>query len=189
MVPSPTFQTPLVNLWNLNHWEHGSWDLPLHTGPKSSVPRMTWMSTWQHSLRWGSRLVLRVGPSKKLDLTSRNTSHKIFAYNSQYMTKAHKSHTLMGSWGSKVGTLPPWWDCLTWMGLGTPCERALRQTFELSIRWEILESYPFFLHLPTIGMSIVWNKLGDVIVIANYRTINDQIWTPCNLLEVQIIKL
>ena len=28
----------------------GSWDLQLHTGPRSQVPSMTWMPTWQHIL-------------------------------------------------------------------------------------------------------------------------------------------
>ena len=31
----------------------------------------------------------------------------------------------MISWGSKVGTLPPCWNLLAWVGLGTPCEQAL----------------------------------------------------------------
>ena len=28
-----------VNLCNLNHWEHGSWDLPLYTGPVVLSPK------------------------------------------------------------------------------------------------------------------------------------------------------
>ena len=27
-----------VNMCNLSRWKHGSWDLPLHTGPRSQVP-------------------------------------------------------------------------------------------------------------------------------------------------------
>ena len=38
-----------VNLCNLNRWEHGSWDLPLHMGSLILSPMydMTHMPTWQ----------------------------------------------------------------------------------------------------------------------------------------------
>jgi hypothetical protein len=35
-----------VSLGNINCWEHGSRDLPLHT--RSQVPSMTWMLPWQN---------------------------------------------------------------------------------------------------------------------------------------------
>ena len=65
MVPSP--KSLEINMCNLSRLEHGSCNLPLHMGPMSQVPNMTWMHTWQHFWRRGLGLVLRVGSSKKLD--------------------------------------------------------------------------------------------------------------------------
>ena len=65
-----------VNLCNLNRWEHGSWDLPLHVGvpsPKSQV--------WHGCLhgntfwRWG----LGVMSSRKLDSTLNTSPENSFA--------------------------------------------------------------------------------------------------------------
>ena len=52
-VPSFKSQSHLrsmINPCNLNRWDHGSWDLPLHNGPKSQVLSVTWMHAWQHVL-------------------------------------------------------------------------------------------------------------------------------------------
>ena len=49
------------------------------------------------------------------------------------------NHNLMISWGLKVRTLPPCWDLLTWVGLGTPCEPAAKE---------------FWLALPVLYCSI-----------------------------------
>ena len=35
------------------------------------------------------------------------------------------SHILAITWISQVGTSPPFWDLLTWLGVGTSCEPAL----------------------------------------------------------------
>ena len=104
-----------VSPCNLNHWEHGSWDLPLHTGPKSQVPSMTWMRTWQHLLK----VRLEIGVESWLEeKATPNKSCKYF-----YIKSSRPSiiinHGRMVSWGSQVGTLPPCWDLLTWVGLGT----------------------------------------------------------------------
>jgi hypothetical protein len=70
--------------------------------------------------RWGSGLVLGVGPRKKLDPTLKHKHHE------SYLHKVIKiqlfmiiNHIFRISWGSKIGTLPPCWDLVTWVGLGT----------------------------------------------------------------------
>ena len=100
-----------VNMCNLTHREHGSWDLPIHMISQVQVPSMTWVSTWQHFWRWGLEFVLWVGLSKKLN-PIRTHKFEIFCTINQDLT-------LIIFWGSKVGTLPPCWDSLTWVGLGT----------------------------------------------------------------------
>ena len=41
---------------------------------------------------------------------------------------------IMISWGSKVGTLPPCWDLLTWVGLGTLIRILLAMYYDCSER-------------------------------------------------------
>ena len=62
-------------------------------GPKSRVPSMTWMPTWQHS--WGQAfgLVLRVGSSKKLDPTLNTSPMNICAQNNQDRITMLINHT------------------------------------------------------------------------------------------------
>ena len=65
-----------VNPCNLNCWEHGSWDLPLHAGLESWVPTRSWMPTWWHVLevRLGTRVASWVKPNGRLD--AQRKSHK-----------------------------------------------------------------------------------------------------------------
>ena len=104
-----------VNPCNLSHWEHGSWDLPLHTGSQ------VWHGCLHGNIFWrrGLRLVLRIVLSKMLDPTLKPSPTNMFAWNNEDLTLMIVNHMSMVSWGSKVGTLPPCWDLLTWVGLGT----------------------------------------------------------------------
>ena len=63
-----------MNLCNLTRWEHGSWDLTLHKGSPILHPKYDTNAYIDNNFwRWSSRLLLRVGLSKKLDLIH-NTS-------------------------------------------------------------------------------------------------------------------
>jgi hypothetical protein len=59
--------------------------------------------------------MLRVGSSKMLDPTP-NTSPETFC---KKILKIPQNHTLMGTYDSKVGTLPQCLDSLTLVGVGT----------------------------------------------------------------------
>ena len=105
-----------------------AWKLRLTTStrcPKSQVPSMTGRLYGNTSCRWGLGDVLSGGSSKKLDTTLNPSLANIFVYNNKDPTLMIINHILIVSWRSKVGTWSPCWDSLTWVGLGTPCERAL----------------------------------------------------------------
>ena len=112
-----------INPCNLSCWEHGSWDLPFHTG-SHNLKSQLWHGCLHGNTfwRWGLGHVLRVGLSKKLDLTFHKSFINIFAWNNQDLPLMIINHVLMVFLGSNVGTFPPRWDLLTWVGLGTPCE-------------------------------------------------------------------
>ena len=63
-------------------------------------------------------------------------------------------HIWLISWGSEVGTLPPCWDLLRWVGRGTLCELALKLGIAiedkfargLNVSWILLGSKHCFKH-------------------------------------------
>ena len=67
--------------------------------------------------RWSSDLVLRVGSSQKLGSTLNPNPLNIFSWNNKDPTLMIVTNILVYSRGSKVETLPPCWDLLTWVGL------------------------------------------------------------------------
>ena len=119
-VQSPIPESLEVNPCNINHWEHGNWDLPLHT--KVPSPKFQVCHECLHGnifISWDLGRVIRVGSSKQPDPTL-NTSPVVF------LPKIIKDPTLMiinhiltVSWDSKVGTSSPYWDRLTRVRLGT----------------------------------------------------------------------
>jgi hypothetical protein len=111
----------VVNSCNLNHKEHESWDLPLHT--ESQVFKS---QVWHGCLhgntfwRWGLGLVLRARSSKKLVPTLNTNPGNNFTQNNKDQTWMIINHVLMIYWGSKVGAfMSACRDLLTWVGLGT----------------------------------------------------------------------
>ena len=72
--PSP--KSLEVNPCNLSHLEHGSWDLPLHTG--SQVPSMTWMPTWQQFLEVRLGTCVESWVKQKSRPISQHKSHEYF---------------------------------------------------------------------------------------------------------------
>jgi hypothetical protein len=121
------------NPCNLNCWWHGSWDLPLHTESQVLSTKYD-MDTYRTTFfkRWGLGFVLRVGSSKKLDptLNKLQVQCDICYINNQDLTLKCIDDLLMLSRGSKVGTLPPCWDLLTWVRLGTHVT-GLKKSFML----------------------------------------------------------
>ena len=69
--------------------------------------------------RWGLGVVLRVGLRNNLDPTFSTSLMIIFVYSNQDLNLMIVNHILMVSWGSKVRKLPPCWDLLIRLGLGT----------------------------------------------------------------------
>ena len=120
-----------VNLCSFNRWEH----LGLTNSHGVPSPKFWVWHGYLHDnilRRRGLTLLLRVALSKKLD-PIHNTSPKIYH---KKQSKFDIDHTSMGSWGSKVGTLPPWWNLLTWVELGTwhlgPC---VKWPWKYNIPW------------------------------------------------------
>ena len=68
---------------------------------------------------WGLGLVLWVGSSQKLSSTLNPNLVNIFAWNNKDPTLMIVTNILVYFGGSKVETLPPCWDLLTWVELGT----------------------------------------------------------------------
>ena len=115
-----------VNPCILYCWEHRSWDLPLHTGSQVLSPKYdmdVYMTTLFGGKAWD--LCCEVGRVKKLDPILNPRLVNIFPSNDKDPTFIIFNHVLVITWGSQVGTLPPCWDLLTWVGLGTPCRLAL----------------------------------------------------------------
>ena len=99
---------------NLSRWQHGNWDLPLHTGSQVLVPSMTWMPTRQHFLEVRLGTCVESWVKQKARPNSQHKSREcVFASNNQDHNLMMINFILMVSWGSKVGTLPPCWDLLT----------------------------------------------------------------------------
>ena len=96
----------------------------------SSLKSQVWHGCLHNNTfwRWGLGQVLRVRSSKKLDPTLHISPVNCFVSNNQDPPLKIDNHILTISWGSKVGILPPCWDLLTWVGLGTPCEPALTRS-------------------------------------------------------------
>jgi hypothetical protein len=89
---------------------------PRHMG--SRVPSMTWILTWQHFLE--VRLGTCVESWVKKGGATLNTSLAFFLHNiKKDLTLMIIRHILMVSRGSTFWTLPPCWDLLTLVGLGT----------------------------------------------------------------------
>jgi hypothetical protein len=96
-----------------------AWELRLttsHMVPSPNCDMDAYMTTF---LKRGWGLVLQVGLSKRLDPTLNPSPENIFAWNNQDPTLMTFNHMLTITWGSQVGTLPPCWDLLTWVGLRT----------------------------------------------------------------------
>ena len=111
-----------ITLCNLNRWEHGKLGLITSHG----VPMCPKSQLWHGCLhgntfwRWGLGLVLKEGLSKKSDPTLNTSPANIFAWKKN----KDSSQWLLAicTWfleAQKVGTSPPCWDLLTWVGLGT----------------------------------------------------------------------
>ena len=112
-VPNPVSLE--VNPCIVSCWEHGSWDLPLQTRSRVWNACSHGNTFWRRS----SKLVVRVGSSKKTRPNSQHKSCGIFAQSNQDLTLLIINYILMVAWVSKVGIVPPCWDLLTWLGLGT----------------------------------------------------------------------
>ena len=68
----------------------------------------------------------------------------------------------MVSWGSKVGTLPPHWDLLPWVGLGTLCGPALSELSLHPYTMNIMELF-FPLQYPDCLLwSLIKKKISCV---------------------------
>ena len=116
-IPSPNPKSMDVILCKLNRWEHGSWDLPLHTGSQIQVPSMTWMPTWQQFWMWS--------------LTQLSTQVLRFSF-SKIKIRLERILTIL-QWfvaGSKSWDYAPMLGLVDIMGtwdLRQPCESSLRK--------------------------------------------------------------
>ena len=95
--------------------------------------------------------MLQVGSNKKLDPTFNSNPMNICALSNQESTLMIISHILVVTRGSKVGTLPPCWDLLTWVGLG-PCV-----------------NHPSYLLSTRLGAVIKWPTFVQIHLVINYK--------------------
>ena len=127
-----------VHPCNLIRWEHGNWDLPLHTVSQALNPSMTWIPTWQHFL------TVRLGTCVESWVehkTKPNSQHKFHKYFRMKQSRSNLNDILTISNGilkaQKLGLRPLCWD----LGLGTPREPiqpnllAARTLKPISIRY------------------------------------------------------
>jgi hypothetical protein len=110
-----------VNPCSLNCCEHGSWDLQLHTrfqilSPKFDMDSHIATPFWE--VRFGT--CVKSWIEQKARPNSQYKSHEYFCIKNKDPTLMIINHISMVSRGSKVGTLRPCWDLLTWVGLGDP---------------------------------------------------------------------
>ena len=157
----------LMNNTMANNVSCEYWELPPPTGsqvpnPKSQVPSMTWIHTWELFLE------LRVGSSKKLFPTLNTSPTLYFCINNQDPTLRMIGHILMISWGSKVGALPLCWDLLTWVGLKTPCELALSMQEKDILEHTNAKCDKVTLMVTVLIISVTWhttqNRISDTIL-------------------------
>ena len=144
--PSPKFQFPWgrsVQYWPLRARKlglptsHGS-QVPVHSRSmhamstiectevgihhKFEVPSVTGMPTWQHFLEVRIETCVESRVKQKVRFNSQHKSRHFFPWPNQNITWTDVNHPLIVSWGYKSRALAPYWDLLTSLGLGAPCE-------------------------------------------------------------------
>jgi hypothetical protein len=108
-----------VNPCNVDHWEHGSWDLPLHTWSQVQSPNYD-MDAYMAALFGGEAWDLCCELGRGQSETQLSTQvlqillHKVIKIRLLMIF----NHILVITRGSEVGTSPPCWDLLTQVGLG-----------------------------------------------------------------------
>ena len=117
----------------------------VHTGPKSDID--SYMATNSR----GGGLEGCVG--QQATPNSQHKSHKYF-WTTQSTSNFNNNYLYFNGflqWGSKVGTLPPCWDLLRQVGLGIPCELALRASPHMTLH------YPPTLRRPNLVTYLNWD--------------------------------
>jgi hypothetical protein len=89
--------------------------------PKSSQVWHGCMPTWPYFLEVRLATCVESWVEEKARPNSQHKSREFFLHKliKIQLWIMNRNHILMVFWVSKVGTLPPCWDLLTWVGLGT----------------------------------------------------------------------
>ena len=129
----------------------------LHIGDMRLRARSHRVSNPKFQVTWGQSVQSQPLRAWKLGfITSHRVpspkSHECFCINNQDPFLMIISHILMVSWGSKVGTLPPCWDLLTWVGLGT--WDSMWTNLEISFSFSLFQ---------------LWHSLLSSFVLHQYR--------------------
>ena len=109
----PKSQAPISFQCSLSRWEHGIWDLSLHTRVPSPKPPFQFKSI--HAILGIKSMV--VGTYHSTQKARPNSWHHDFLH--QIIKMIDATHILTGSRGSKVGTPSPCWNMLAWVWLKT----------------------------------------------------------------------